>query len=80
MITKKQNIINDDHVNNNISKNINNFGNGGGNAVRMTSVTILGTRTAREDEDTLIACCYLTFALWFFSPMPFTLKLRDRKI
>jgi hypothetical protein len=24
--------------------------------VRMTSENILGTRTAREDEDTLIAC------------------------
>jgi hypothetical protein len=53
MNVKKTFIINGDHVSNNFTKNNSNFNNGGGNAVRMTSVTILGMRTAREDEDTL---------------------------
>jgi hypothetical protein len=49
--------------------------------VRMTSLMILGTRTAREDEDTLNGLLLpFKFALWFFSPMPFTWKLKDRKI
>jgi len=34
---------------------MNNFNNGGGNAVKITSVMILGTRTAGEDEDILMA-------------------------
>jgi hypothetical protein len=46
MITKNKTfIIKDDHANNNFTKSINSFNNGGGNAVRMTSVMILGTRT-----------------------------------
>jgi hypothetical protein len=85
--TNKTSIINNDHVNN-FNKNINNFNNGGGNAGTNDLSDDIGNKNCKKK------CRHINnlyeylnglllpfkFALWLFSPMPFTWKLKDRKI
>ena len=86
--TNKTIIINDDHENNNCTKNINNFNNAGGNALKNDLSNDIRNKNCKRWWRHINSLYeYLNgllllfkFALWLFSPVPFNWKLRDRKI